>query len=159
MKRSNSSSMLVLGALGALAFTGCATAGPAASGPVWDTDHIVGTMWTELCPGGDPEQTWVAFYDDGTFAYLYPNEPWEYDGDERWAIEGGELVVSWNDAYASTRYALTASSRLAGKSTKNCPNISLEYVGPAPDLDWTEKGEPAPDDGGGDTGEPEAPPI
>lgn len=159
MKHVISRSTLVSSALSALAVFGCASTGPSVSGPVWDVEGLVGTMWTELCPGGDPEQTWLAFYDDGTFAYLYPNEQWEYDGDERWALEGSELVVSWNDGYATTRYALTASSRLVGKSTKTCPTISLDYVGPAPDLDWTEKNEPAPDDGGGDTGEPEAPPI
>lgn len=122
----------------------CASSPSSVDGPSWDAESLIGSMWTEVCPSGDPAQTWIAFYDDGTFAYLYPDASWEYDGDETWALMDGELVVAWNNNYASTRYRVDSSSRLLGTTTKSCPDISLEYVGPAPDLDLTEKGaEPA----------------
>jgi hypothetical protein len=128
----------------------CATSG--SRGPVdsavWTDDMIIGSMWTEVCPGGEPEQTWLSFYEDGTFAYLYPNKDWTYDGNDTWKVEGGDLVVAWNDNFASTRYRLDSSGRLTGRSTKSCPTITLEYTGPAPDLDWTEVESPdGPNDG------------
>ncbi len=120
----------------------CATTGSRGPqvGPAWTQETLVGTMWTEVCPGGDPAQTWLSFYEDGTFAYLYPEAEWEYDGDETWQVQGNELVVAWNNNFASTRYTLDASGRLNGVSTKSCSAITLEHTGPAPDLDWSEQG-------------------
>lgn len=130
--------------LAALLF-GCATAKAppppdAPFGEVWSAESLVGSMWSEICPGGDPEQTWLALYEDNTFAYLYPEANWEYDGDETWRVEGNDLIISWNDGFATTRYRLGASGRLDGTSSKTtCKRIVLEYTGPAPDLEWTEQ--------------------
>jgi len=123
-----------------VSLSACATTGSGSpqAGPVWTDEMLVGTMWSEICPGGDPAETWLAFYEDGTFAYLYLEAEWEYDGDETWRVEGGDLIVAWNNDFASSRYPLDASGRLAGRSTKACSNITLEYTGPAPDLEWTE---------------------
>lgn len=125
----------------ALIVPACAsTPAPVAEvGPAWDATSLPGSMWSEICPGGNPEQTWIALYDDNSFAYLYPDAQWQYDGTEQWSVEGDTLVVSWNEGFATSRYALSASTRLEGTTTKSCGKIALVYTGPAPELDWTEK--------------------
>lgn len=114
--------------LGACASTG---AGVGTETTEWSLSSLAGTTWSEFCPGGNPERTFVELRDDGTFAYRYPDEDWSHDGNERWEVSGGELVISWNDGYAVTRYRLDAGAPgLPGQSTKPCKPFTLEFVGP-----------------------------
>jgi len=92
----------------------------------WTASNLTGTEWSEICPDGDPERTRLELRADGTFAYRYPGEGWEHDGDETWRIEGDDLVISWNDGFAVSRYRLTRADRLVGTTTKSCETIYLE---------------------------------
>ncbi|MEZ4365067.1 MAG: hypothetical protein R2939_02125 [Kofleriaceae bacterium] len=110
---------LVLVACGGPATPASTTPGNQAEAIDWGTE-LEGTRWSENCPKGNPEQTTLELRADRTFAFLYPDEDWRHDGNDTWAVEGTTLVVSWNDGYAVSRYALVAGDRLDGTTTKSC---------------------------------------
>lgn len=89
-------------------------------------------VWREVCPGSNPEVTWLRLRPDGFFDYAYESaaaESWQEGDDERWYIDGTELVVSWNSDYATTRYDLMSSDRgiILGETSKSCgTSITLE---------------------------------
>ena len=89
-------------------------------------------LWKEECPNSDPEVTWLRLRPDGLFDYAYGSvsaENWRTGDDERWHVDGTELVVSWNDGYATSRYALmdTRKGVITGETSKSCgASITLE---------------------------------
>jgi hypothetical protein len=78
-------------------------------------------IWTEVCPGGTPEEARLRFLEGGTFKFSYP-EPnnWQGDPNETWSVKGRTLTVSWNNGYAVNEYDVRKvdARRFEGTSSK-----------------------------------------
>ena len=82
---------------------------------------LVGTTWAEDCPGSNPSRSYVRLNADGTFAWSERSgDDVETDDGESWAVENGQLVISWNNRYAVSRYRLTGDGILSGTTSKTC---------------------------------------
>lgn len=73
----------------------------------------------EACPGENLHDYRVRLHDDGTLSYQYPDQEWTHDGDDRWSVEGDELVISWSDGYSIERYPMGADTRQDIAGTKS----------------------------------------
>lgn len=96
---------------------------------------LLENTFVEVCPGGNPERAWLRFERSGQFSFSYPApDAWTGDADERWRMAGHDLIVSWNDGFAITRYRLDERKDKAapGTSTKDscAETVRLEVVGP-----------------------------
>lgn len=78
------------------------------SGSRFDRAFFAGTVWRIHNPGGNPEFNWVTFRDDGMVGYSSSSSTnFTFDGNDRWAVEDGQLVIRWTDGYSLERYVLS----------------------------------------------------
>ena len=87
--------------------------------------YLPNQIWREVCPGSNPEVTWLRLRSDGIFDYAYDSVEegnWREGDNERWLVAGTDLVVSWNDGFAVTRYNLLAADHgvIPGETSKSC---------------------------------------
>jgi hypothetical protein len=108
--------LALLLALAAAALSGCTSPRESAAPP------LDGSVWREVCPGSDPEVSYIELRPGGVFAWSYDGpSAFTLDPGETWSAEGGTLTVSWNDGFAVTRYRMApGATTLAGVSTKSC---------------------------------------
>lgn len=84
-------------------------------------DGLVGTSWAEDCPGANPSRTYLRLDADGTFAWSDRSaDDVQADGGESWSVEGGQVVIGWNNRFAVSRYTLTGGGILTGTTSKSC---------------------------------------
>lgn len=86
-------------------------------------DALAGTTWAEVCPGSNPERSFLRLDADGTFAWNYDDPDGVTPGDgETWSVDGSTLSISWSDGFAVTAYDLSRleDGRIPGESTKSC---------------------------------------
>ena len=96
-----------------------------------DRADLVGTTWREVCPDPAIVTAYVRLDSDGRMAWSYEHpDSVRVEDVHTWAVEGGALVLRWNEGGATTRYVAAAPSRLAGRESNLCPDGAvLERVG------------------------------
>ena len=85
--------------------------------------QLTQAVWMEVCPGSNPETSYIKLRVDGSFEYSYPApDEWNHDQGEAWSVDGDVLTVSWNEGFAVTKYDLAAATadRIPGVSSKDC---------------------------------------
>ena len=95
-----------------------------------DRADLVGTTWREVCPNPAIVAAYVRLDGDGRMAWSYEHPDSVLVEDvHSWAVEGGALVLRWNEGGAMTRYVPDRPDRLAGRESNLCPDgATLERV-------------------------------
>ena len=117
----------------ALACAACAGA------PALTRADLVGTTWRERCPAPGIVDAYVRLDADGRLAWSYEHpDSVRVEDVHSWAVEGGALVVRWNEGGATTRYVRAeagrgGAGRLVGGESTLCPEGAvLEPVAAGP---------------------------
>ena len=100
-----------------------------------DRADLVGTTWRERCPDPEIVDAYVRLDADGRMAWSYERpDSLRVEAVHTWAVEGGALVLRWNEGGATTRYVPGGERgapprRLVGRESNLCPGGAvLEWV-------------------------------